>query len=101
MRNRRAFSAEKQAVFDSLLKRINGVLMSRDAKYIMMNAPRSTIAAISEFLPGADASPTILDLAGHPEGRVHRLPRKRLLGHTLESSKASARARSSCCRSKR
>ncbi|MEZ5893124.1 MAG: hypothetical protein R3C58_08265 [Parvularculaceae bacterium] len=78
---------EKQAVFDSLLKRINGVLMSRDAKYIMMNAPRSAIAAISEFLPGADA-PTILDLAGHPEKvAIHAVCRESVFWDTLEKLK--------------
>ncbi|HHI88671.1 MAG TPA: ATP phosphoribosyltransferase [Hellea balneolensis] len=57
----RALSAQKQAVLERLLRRIDGVLRSSGSKYIMMNAPRSAIAAITEILPGADA-PTIIPL---------------------------------------
>jgi ATP phosphoribosyltransferase len=53
----------KAATRDALLARIRGVIRSRDAKYVMMNAPREAIAAIRGVLPGAD-SPTVLDLAG-------------------------------------
>jgi len=65
IRNENTFRAELQAVYDALLKRINGVMTSRQAKYIMMNAPRTAIDAITEKLPGI-AAPTILDLAGKP-----------------------------------
>ena len=78
IRNARAFAPEKQAVFDALLKRINGVLLSRDAKYIMMN---------TEFLPGADA-PTVLDLAGSPEKvAIHAVCRESVFWDTLEKLK--------------
>ena len=87
IRNARAFAPEKQAVFDALLKRINGVLLSRDAKYIMMNAPRDAIAAITEFLPGADA-PTVLDLAGSPDKvAIHAVCRESVFWDTLEKLK--------------
>jgi len=87
IRNRNAFSSEKQAVFEALLKRINGVLTSRDAKYIMMNAPRSAVAAITEFLPGADA-PTVLELAGSPDKvAIHAVCRESVFWDTLEKLK--------------
>lgn len=87
IRNARAFSPEKQAVFEALLKRINGVLTSRDAKYIMMNAPRSAVAAITEFLPGADA-PTVLELAGSPDKvAIHAVCRESVFWDTLEKLK--------------
>lgn len=87
IRNARVFSAEKQAVFDALLKRISGVLTSRDAKYIMMNAPRSAVAAITEFLPGADA-PTVLELAGSPDKvAIHAVCRESVFWDTLEKLK--------------
>lgn len=57
----RKLSAEKQAVFEQLLSRIDGVVRSKDSKYIMLNAPRTQIAAITEILPGSDA-PTIIPL---------------------------------------
>lgn len=87
IRNRRAFSPDKQAVFESLLKRIDGVLMSRDAKYIMMNAPRDAVAAITQYLPGADA-PTVLELAGSPDKvAIHAVCRESVFWDTLEALK--------------
>lgn len=66
IRNPASFSLEKQEIFDALIKRINGVIASRDAKYVMMNAPRSAVDTITDYLPGVDA-PTILELAGRPD----------------------------------
>lgn len=87
VRNKNAFSAEKQAIFDALLKRINGVITSRDAKYVMMNAPRAAIDAITEYLPGADA-PTILELAGQPDKvAIHAVCRESVFWDQLEELK--------------
>jgi ATP phosphoribosyltransferase len=75
------------AVFEALLKRIDGVLMSRDAKYVMMNAPRDRIDAISALLPGA-ASPTVLELAGRPDMvAIHAVCREDVFWSTLEQLK--------------
>lgn len=87
IRNAEKFSAEKQAIFDALIKRINGVLRSKDAKYIMMNAPRSAVEAITEFLPGADA-PTVLELAGNPDKvAIHAVCGESVFWDTLEELK--------------
>lgn len=87
IRNPAPFSDAKQAVFDALMKRVNGVMTSRDAKYVMMNAPRSAVAAITEYLPGADA-PTVLDLAGHPDKvAIHAVCRESVFWDTLEDLK--------------
>jgi ATP phosphoribosyltransferase len=87
IRNANSFSPVKQEIFDALMIRIRGVLTSRDAKYIMMNAPRSAIAAITEFLPGADA-PTILELAGEPDKvAIHAVCRESVFWNTLEELK--------------
>lgn len=81
------FSEAKQTVFEALLKRINGVIRSRDAKYIMMNAPRSAVAAITEYLPGADA-PTVLELAGASDKvAIHAVCRESVFWDTLEDLK--------------
>ncbi|WOI53773.1 ATP phosphoribosyltransferase [Parvularcula sp. LCG005] len=56
-------SPQKKATLDALTGRLQGVLRSRNAKYVMMNAPRDAVDAISAVLPGAD-SPTVLELAG-------------------------------------
>lgn len=59
----RTLSSEKQAILDKLMRRIDGVIKSSETKYIMMNAPKSKLDAITDLLPGADA-PTIMPLAG-------------------------------------
>ncbi len=87
IRNPTPFSAGKQAVFDALLKRINGVITSRDAKYVMMNAPRAAIDAITEYLPGAEA-PTVLELAGQPDKvAIHAVCRESVFWDQLEELK--------------
>lgn len=87
IRNANPFSQAKQAVFDALLKRIRGVLTSRDAKYVMMNAPRAAVPAITEYLPGVDA-PTVLELAGSPDKvAVHAVCRESVFWDTLEELK--------------
>jgi len=87
IRNADQFSPSKQAVFDALMKRIKGVLTSRDAKYVMMNAPRSAVDAITEFLPGADA-PTVLELAGASDKvAIHAVCRESVFWDTLAELK--------------
>lgn len=87
IRNTGQFSPTKQAVFDALMKRIKGVLTSRDAKYVMMNAPRAAVEAITEFLPGADA-PTVLELAGASDKvAIHAVCRESVFWDTLEELK--------------
>lgn len=73
---------------EALTKRIDGVLASRDAKYVMMNAPRSAVAAITAVLPGAE-SPTVLELAGAPDKvAIHAVCRESVFWETLERLKA-------------
>lgn len=59
----REMSAAKSEVFEKLKSRIDGVLKSTETKYIMLNAPKSAVDAITKILPGSDA-PTIIPLAG-------------------------------------
>lgn len=88
IRNAAPFAPAKQAVFDALMKRIDGVIASREAKYVMMNAPRSAIAAITEVLPGAEA-PTVLELAGAGDKvAIHAVCRESVFWSTLEKLKS-------------
>ena len=81
-------SAPKAAALDALCARIDGVLRSRDAKYVMMNAPRAAIEAIRAVLPGADA-PTVLDLAGGSDlVGLHVLATDAVLWEHLEEVRA-------------
>jgi len=59
----RKLSPQRREILDKLMNRIDGVLKSSETKYIMMNAPKGQIEAITELLPGSDA-PTIMPLAG-------------------------------------
>lgn len=87
IRNVKPLDAEKQATFDALQKRIDGVIASRHAKYIMMNAPRSAVPAITNILPGADA-PTILELAGQDDKvAIHAMCQEEVFWSTLEDLK--------------
>lgn len=89
VRNKNPFTDEKQSVFEALLKRINGVMTSRHAKYIMMNAPRSAVEAITKILPGVEA-PTVLELAGKKDMvAIHAVCPESVFWDTLEALKAT------------
>ena len=51
IRNGGELSGTQQNCFDRLCLRIQGVISSRDTKYIMLNAPRSEIDTITQLLP--------------------------------------------------
>jgi ATP phosphoribosyltransferase len=88
IRNAAPFGEEKQAIFEGFLKRVRGVLASRDAKYVMMNAPRVAVEAITEILPGVDA-PTVLELAGSSDKvAIHAVCTESVFWTTLEELKA-------------
>lgn len=63
-------SAEKKAILDDLLFRINSVLIAEDKKYVRMNAPRERLDEIVKVLPGLK-SPTIIPLADEAWCSVH------------------------------
>ena len=63
-------SAEKQAILDKLLFRIKAVKTSSENKYILLNAPNSSIATISSILPGMK-SPTVIPLAEEGWSSIH------------------------------
>ena len=81
-------SAEKEDVYQRLLSRIDGVIRSKETKYIMLNAPKSEIDAIAKILPGSDA-PTIIPLAGDDDlVAVQAVCTETVFWETLEDLKA-------------
>ncbi|MEO0398838.1 MAG: ATP phosphoribosyltransferase [Pseudomonadota bacterium] len=81
------FSEEKEKALENLLLRMDGVVASRDAKYVMLNAPKEAVDKISALLPGAEA-PTILELAGRPDHvAVHTVCGEEVFWSTLEELK--------------
>ncbi len=88
IRSSRDLPAAKADLLDKLLSRIAGVLKSSDSKYIMLNAPKDKVDAISELLPGSDA-PTVMSLAGNEElVAVQAVCTETVFWETLEQLKA-------------
>jgi ATP phosphoribosyltransferase len=89
IRSARALYGDLAQVTDSVVQRFRGVSASRDAKYVMMNAPRAALAQISAILPGA-GSPTVTPLAGNDDYvAVHAVCQESVFWETLERLKAA------------
>ena len=80
-------SAEKQALVDRLLTRIQGVQQAAESKYIMLHAPKDKLKEITALLPGVE-NPTILPLA-NDSARVamHVVSQENLFWETMEQLK--------------
>lgn len=80
-------SAEKQALVDKLLTRIQGVQQAAESKYIMLHAPKDKLEKVIALLPGIE-NPTILPLA-HDESHVamHVVSQENLFWETMEQLK--------------
>jgi ATP phosphoribosyltransferase len=77
----------KAEIARALRLRIEGVQRSRDAKYVMLNAPRKAIDEITSVLPAAD-KPTVLELAGGGDMvAVHTVCREEVVWEQLEALK--------------
>jgi len=85
----RKLGPNKQAIYDRLLSRIDGVIRSKDSKYIMLNAPREQVEAITKILPGSDA-PTIIPLSGNEDlVALQAVCTENVFWQTLEDLKAA------------
>lgn len=81
-------SAEKQALVDRLLTRIQGVQQAAESKYIMLHAPKDKLKEITALLPGVE-NPTILPLAnGSARVAMHVVSQENLFWETMEQLKA-------------
>ncbi len=84
----RKLSNEKQALLSKLMSRIDGVIKSSETKYIMLNAPKTQVDAITKILPGSD-SPTIIPLAGSDDlVALQAVCTENIFWETLEDLKA-------------
>ena len=82
-------SAEKQALVDRILQRLDGVLQVRESKYIMLHAPRSALNEIRRLLPGSEF-PTVMPLEGTTDKvAIHAVCRENVFWETLENLKAA------------
>jgi ATP phosphoribosyltransferase len=58
----KSLSSEKKQLLDRLIFRIESVQNAKENKYILLNAPKSSISSIAKVLPGMKA-PTVLPLS--------------------------------------
>ncbi|PLC59697.1 ATP phosphoribosyltransferase [Photobacterium carnosum] len=80
-------SAEKQALIERLLIRIQGVIQAKESKYIMLHAPTDRLNQIKQLLPGAE-DPTVLPLAGDKSRvAIHLVSSENLFWETMEQLK--------------
>ncbi len=89
IRTKRDISEAKREQGERLLSRIEGVLATKESKYIMLNASGESLKRITALLPGAEA-PTILPLhgrAGH--FAVHAVCQESVFWETLQKLKAA------------
>ena len=76
-------------LLDSIVERMAGVVSSQGAKYVMLNAPRSALAQITDLLPGA-GSPTVIPLSGRDDAvAVHAVCQEAVFWETLEELKGA------------
>ncbi len=80
---------DKAEPADQLLRRIDGVLATKESKYIMLNASGESLGRITAILPGAEA-PTVLPLHGRPGYfAVHAVCQESVFWETLQKLKAA------------
>ena len=83
-----ALCDEKQDLVNRLLTRIDGVQTAKESKYIMLNAPKANLAAITDLLPGSDL-PTIMELAGSSDHvALHVVSKENLFWEEMEALKS-------------
>lgn len=63
-------TADKQALLNELIFRIESVQSAEDKKYVLMNAPKSQVQRILQVLPGIK-SPTVMPLADNNWCSIH------------------------------
>ena len=80
-------SAEKKAILDQLLLRINAVKTAKNNKYILLNAPNDQLKNICNLLPGMK-SPTVVPLAESGWSSVQSVVNENDFWQVIEKLKA-------------
>ena len=84
IRTRKPLDGTRADLAAGLLSRVDGVLATKESKYIMLNAAEGSLKQITDILPGADA-PTIVPLHGRPgHFALHAVCQESVFGETLE-----------------
>ncbi len=81
------FDADKSALINKLLTRMQGVQQAKESKYIMLHAPAERLEQIKALLPGAE-DPTVLPLSADKQKMaVHLVSSENLFWETMEQLK--------------
>ena len=89
VRTRKPMDEARSDIAAGLMSRIEGVLATKESKYIMLNAPSEALKNITALLPGAEA-PTIIPLHGRPgHFAVHAVCQESVFWETLQRLKAA------------
>lgn len=81
------FDADKQALIEKLLTRMQGVQQAKESKYIMLHAPVEKLEQVKDLLPGAE-DPTVLPLSADKQKvAVHLVSTENLFWETMEGLK--------------
>ncbi|WP_413111361.1 ATP phosphoribosyltransferase [Thaumasiovibrio sp. DFM-14] len=81
------FNADKQALINKLLTRMQGVIQAKESKYIMLHAPTERLEQIKLLLPGAE-DPTVMPLSeDSTKVAVHLVSAENLFWETMEQLK--------------
>jgi ATP phosphoribosyltransferase len=89
IRTRKPLDEKRSEIAAGLLSRVDGVLATKESKYIMLNAAGQSLKQITDILPGAEA-PTIVPLHGRPgHFAVHAVCQESVFWETLEKLKVA------------
>lgn len=88
VRTGQALSPAKTVLLERLMQRIRGVLTAGQSKYIMMNAPKSSLPAILDILPGME-EPSVIPLGiDGKKVAIHAVAMEEVFWETIEKLKA-------------
>lgn len=80
-------AADKQALLQQLLARLEGVIQASTSKYVMLHAPRDALAQVTALLPGVE-HPSIMPLEGSDRIAIHAVCGEAVFWEHLEALKA-------------
>lgn len=89
IRTRKPMDQARTEIAAGLLSRVDGVLATKESKYIMLNAAGESLKQITDILPGVEA-PTIVPLHGRPgHFAVHAVCQESVFWETLQKLKGA------------
>lgn len=87
IRNSQALSPDLEVFYQRLIDRMNGVMQAKESKYVMFHAPKSSLNAINNILPGHEGQ-TIIPISGvNDKVAVHIVTTEGVFWNTLERLK--------------